>query len=406
MPSIPVVENRERFDVAIAGAGLAGASLAILLARAGAQVALLDPSRFPRDKLCGEYLSPEGAAALDGFGLAREVSLAGGCPVTRVRLTTPRGRILDAEVVGDDDRPGLALGRSTLDALLVASCREAGVTVMEESRVGGAIVEDGRVVGLRARHPSRGAFEVRAEIAVAADGRHSSLVRQTGTTRERSLARPGLFGLKRHFRCDDPEASEPDGTVGLHLVPGGYVGTCRVEGGIVNLCGLLPDRLLKHHRGDLDRLADAHLAANPVLARFLGACEPVAPWKAVSGVRVEVSSPRIPGILYAGDCQGTVDPLGGQGMTMALLGAEASARTILDALTAGGLNADRQGAHQRAWRRRFDGRIRLCRAFHHVLVNPWIIDAAALSQAWAPRFLAYSYRKTRDREPSLPGVSE
>ncbi len=59
----------DRFDVVIAGAGLAGSSLALRLARAGVAVALLDPSRFPRDKICGEFLSPECWDAFDDLGL-------------------------------------------------------------------------------------------------------------------------------------------------------------------------------------------------------------------------------------------------------------------------------------------------------------------------------------------------
>lgn len=397
MPSASFVADREPFDVAIAGAGLAGASLALRLARAGARVALLDPGKFPRDKLCGEYLSPEGGEALDRLGLAGAVDRAGYHPIRRVRLTTPRGRTLGAEVARGDERPGLGLSRSTLDDLLIRECRGAGVATFQETRVGGAIVEAGRVVGLQARNPSNVPIEVRAPVTVAANGRHSALVRQTGTTRTRSWRRPGLFGLKRHLLCGDPEAAEPVGTVGLHLVPGGYVGTSRIEGGVLNLCGLLPEAVLRRFRGDLDRLAAESFAANPFLHRLVQASTPTAPWKTVAGVRVEVSTPRVPGILYAGDCQGTVDPLGGQGMTMALLGAELLSATILSALAGGELDGARQAAQQGAWRRRFDGRIRLCRLFHHVLVNPWLVDAAAMSRNLAPKLLTACYHRTRDR---------
>jgi flavin-dependent dehydrogenase len=395
-----VPDTDRPFDVAIAGAGLAGASLALRLARRGARVVLLDAATFPRDKLCGEYLSPESWGVLDRLGLAEQVADSRYQPIRRVRLTTPRGRILEADVAGPDGLPGIALSRSALDEMLVRRAQEAGAEVWEGARVGAPIVEDGRVVGLRARHPTRGSVEVHAKLTVAANGRHSALVRHTGAIRARSFARPRLFGMKRHLTVADSDAAEPAGTVGLHLVPGSYIGTCRVEGALTNLCGLLPESVPRRYRGDLDRLAAAEFRRNPVLARLWDAAVPAGEWKAVAGVRVEVSSPRLTGILYAGDCQGTVDPLGGQGMTMALLGAELLAPFVERGLVSGA-DAPLRRAYQAAWHRRFDRRIRLCRLFHHALVNPSLIDLLAGWRTLAPRVLAACFERTRDATASV-----
>ncbi|MEO8940250.1 MAG: FAD-dependent oxidoreductase, partial [Isosphaeraceae bacterium] len=320
MPPLPA--PGQCFDVAIAGAGPAGASLAGRLARQGMHVALLDAGAFPRDKLCGEFLSPEAWGILDRMGLSDDLAGSGYQAIDHLRLTTPGGRVIDAEIKGPDGRPGIGLSRSVLDALLASWAVSAGAVFLERCRVSGPVNAGGRVIGLHARHPELGRFEVRAAVVVAADGRHSPLVQQTGTTRPRSRFRSRHFGLKRHLSISDPDAVEPSGTVGLHLVPGGYGGTCLIEGQVTNLCALLPESALREYRGNLDRLADAWLDRNPALARLRASGSPAAPWKAVSGVRVEVSTPRTPGIFYVGDCQGTVDPLGGQGMTMALLGAE------------------------------------------------------------------------------------
>ena len=390
------------FDVAIAGAGPAGGSLALRLAKAGARVALVDAGRFPRDKLCGEFLSPEAWGVLERLGLAGAIESSGYQAIRRVRLTTPRGGILEAEVAGPDDRPGIALSRRVLDDRIVREACAAGATLLESSRVGGPIVDGDRVVGLSARRATEGPIALRASIVVAADGRHSALVKQTGTSRGRSRFRPRLFGLKRHVAVADPSATEPEGTVGLHLVPGGYGGTCRIEDGLTNVCALLPESVLRRHRGDLDRLAVDHLGRNPVLARLWDRGIPAGDWKAVAGVRVETSSPRLAGIAYAGDCRGTVDPLGGQGMTMALLGAEVLAPRLLEALAAGdGFPPSRNRAYEAAWHRRFDRRIRLCRAFHHALIHPTLIDLGASIGPVASRFLAACYQQTRDHPGTI-----
>src|SRR4051794_14113396 len=84
------------YDVAIAGAGLAGSALALMLARGGARVALLDPARFPREKLCGEFLSPECWGAFDRLGIAPDVEAAGYHAIRTVRVTTPSGREVES----------------------------------------------------------------------------------------------------------------------------------------------------------------------------------------------------------------------------------------------------------------------------------------------------------------------
>jgi 2-polyprenyl-6-methoxyphenol hydroxylase-like FAD-dependent oxidoreductase len=213
----------------------------------------------------------------------------------------------------------------------------------------------------------------------------------------RSRLRGRFFGMKRHVRLAESTAGTT-GTVGLHLVPGGYVGTCRIEPPWTNVCGLLPEALLRRHRGQLDRLAQEHFACNPALAHVCNTAVGTGDWKTVAGVRVEVSVPVLPGIFYAGDCQGTIDPLGGQGMTMALLGSEVLAPYVESALVRGCAEPSLQRASAAEWRERFDRRIALCRAFHHVLVNPAVVDALARFTSLAPRLLAACYRQTRDAQ--------
>ncbi len=389
----------DSFEVVIAGAGLAGASLALGLARRGAKVALLDAAAFPRDKVCGEFLSPESWGVLDRMGLADAVRRSGYHAIRRVRISTPKGREVIAEVVGPDGLPGIGLSRSFLDDLIVRRARAAGVEVFERCRVVGPIVEGGRVVGVSAHSPDFS--EIRAKVTVAADGRTSTLVKLAGKTRAASLVRPRYFGLKRHLNVADPGADEAEGTVGLHVVRGGYGGTCRIDGAsITNLCSMMPVGEVKARRGDLDRVARECLGENPALARLLDASRPAGEWKTVADVAVKVSAPTRPGILFAGDCQGTVDPLGGQGMTMALLGAEMLVPFVERGLASTeGIAGPIQAACLDEWHRRFARRILLCRAFHHFLVNPAFVDLSATLGPAASRFLAACYRQTRERKP-------
>ena len=390
--------NLDPFDVVIGGAGLAGGSLALRLARAGVRVAVPDPATFPRDKICGEFLSPECWDVFDDLGLTGAIEHLDYHPIHRVRISTPRGREVIAEVVGPDGRPGLGLSRWALDDLLLQRAAQAGATVFEATRISGPLVEEGRVVGVVARSPSDGPISIRAAVTIAADGRQSTLVKQTGATRGRSWFRPRSFGLKRHFHLPDLDDGEQAGTVGLHLIPGGYGGTCRVEGNQTNLCALLPEATVRDRRGDLDRVAAECLALNPALRRLLGGGVGAGDWKTVAGVQVQISRPRLPGILYAGDGQGTVDPLGGQGMTMALLGAAELVPFVKAGLRAdaGGITPRLQHAWGDVWQRRFDRRVWLCRAFHHFLIHPSLTDLTARLGPVGARLLAACFGQTRD----------
>ena len=157
--------------------------------------------------------------------------------------------------------------RSVLDDLLVRRARAAGVDVVERARVSGPIIVNGRVAGQSARHSNLGAFEVLATITIAANGRVSTLVRQTGRTRVRNRFRARYFGLKRHLTvARRADATEAAGTVGLHRVPGAYGGTCRIEGGLTNFCALLPESAVRRHRGNLQAVVRDGLGRNPARA--------------------------------------------------------------------------------------------------------------------------------------------
>lgn len=383
------------FDVAIAGAGPAGGSLALRLARRGMKVALLDAHGFPRDKLCGEYLSPEGAAVLERLRLPGDFA-GQSCVIRQAQLSTLRGSTVETELAGEGQPSGLGISRAQLDERIVREARRAGVAVFERAQVGGPLLRGRCVVGLRGRWAGGVPFEVQARATVAANGRHSALVRQTGATHHRDRWRAAFVGLKQHLWTAD--ANEAQATIGLHLIEGGYAGVCRVGGGMTNLCALLPAEAVRRHGDDIERATRARLERNPLLARLFATSRPAGDWKAVAGVRVEVGRPTLPGILYAGDCQGTIDPLAGQGMTMAMLDAERLAEWLAQALAGDGpIDATLQRTRQRAWHRRFDRRIHLCRAFHQLLIHPQFVDAGAKLPRLAAWLLSACYRATRER---------
>jgi menaquinone-9 beta-reductase len=141
-------------DALIVGGGPAGSCTAWALATAGLRVTVIDRARFPRDKPCAEYLSPQASRILDEMGVLDAVERAGAAQLSGMIVHAPSGRKILGEFAsshgfrGFRDR-GLALRRTVLDSILLDRAREAGANVREGVKAVDVIrAADGRVTGL------------------------------------------------------------------------------------------------------------------------------------------------------------------------------------------------------------------------------------------------------------------
>jgi flavin-dependent dehydrogenase len=181
------------FDVIVVGARVAGSPTAMLLARRGYRVLLVDAATFPSDTISSHLIHAPGMAALERWGLADAVRASGCPPVHSYRLD-----LVDAVIVG---RPrGLpeapvayAPRRTVLDKLLVDAAADAGVEVREGFRVDGLLVEDGVVRGIRGRSAGGTMITERSKVVVGADGVRSFVARSVGAASYRAV--PALEAL-------------------------------------------------------------------------------------------------------------------------------------------------------------------------------------------------------------------
>lgn len=348
-------------DVAIIGAGPAGSTLAALLAGRGVNVALLDRDPFPRDKLCGEFLSYDALPIVEALG----VDLGEAPSIERCRVI---GRHRNYEFAFP--HPARGVSRFLLDDLLFRRALQLGAKQM-----------DG--VTATELHPDRVGTdrgELRARVIVGAWGRWGRFDTQLARSFVRDRSHRN-FGFKRHYRKlgEILRATQDDKVIDLYSFRRGYLGVNAIEGGMTNICGLVHASRLAGHKGRWDafvetirgeesRLEELYARYEPAQDGFLSS-EPVI-FRARSAVEG--------GVFMIGDASGIIDPLTGNGMAMAIQSALVAAPHILQIL-GGRERTAIENAYRAEHRAMFGKRIRWSRMVARLLSRPALLDVAMRS---------------------------
>lgn len=362
------------YDVLVAGAGPAGSLAAIVLARAGVRVLLLDRQIFPRDKLCGDTVNPGGLALLRAHGLAGGIDTH-GLPLDGMTVTGASG----VQITGTygEGMVGRAWARRHLDATLLDAACSAGAQ-FEVGVVQGACLDHGRrrVVGVRMSTDRLRSCDIRARWTIAADGRRSRLAFALGLVRHPRRPRRWAIGTY----AEGVAGLGPFGE--MHIRGSHYIGVAPAQDDLANLCLVTADQ-----RGlrDPAALLWHTIQADPQLRVRCASARRVAPVVTLGPLAVDAHAAGMPGLLLAGDAAGFVDPMTGDGIHLALRGGQLAAEAVLEDLRAPGIDVVARLAARR--RDSFGHKLRFNRALRTLVGWPMGVRLGAVGATLLPSVL-------------------
>ena len=313
------------YDVAIAGAGPAGTSTAIHLAEQGMKVLLAEQKKFPRAKLCGEFISPECINHFERLGVAESIFAAKGATLIETSFYSRRGnKVTVPSHWFGSDRAAIGLSRAEMDQLLLERAKRVGVTVLQEAQVVEPILKAQRVSGMRIKLNDQ-IDDYHAAITIDATGRTRALARKLIATKDRHRAR--LVAFKSHLR----NAQVAPGVCEIYFYRGGYGGLSNIEGGFSNLCFITAARDVRRYGPDPQQVLKATVLRNSRAAFALAAANFEKPWLSVA-LESFGRQQLVPaeGLLLIGDAAAFIDPFTGSGMLMALESGAVAAQAIMD----------------------------------------------------------------------------
>jgi 2-polyprenyl-6-methoxyphenol hydroxylase-like FAD-dependent oxidoreductase len=312
------------YDAIVVGARCAGAPTAMLLARKGYRVLVVDKATFPSDVISTHIIWPHGAELMDRWGLLDRLAATGCPPVARNLIFDVGPFALHGGVTDTNGgRGGLCPRRTVLDKLLVDAAAEAGAEVREAFTVERLLWDGDRVVGIEGhdRHGSR--VEERARVTVGADGVHSLVAREVEPA-EYDARPPLTTNYYSYFSGFDAADIEE------YVREDQAVGCFPTHDALTLIAVLWPTRMFHEVRSDIEGHVRRVLESTPTVADRLQRARREVRWVGIAGVRNYFRQSYGPGWALVGDAGYQKDPITAQGISDAFIDADALA-TSLDA---------------------------------------------------------------------------
>jgi menaquinone-9 beta-reductase len=353
-----------QYDLIVIGAGPAGSACAITAARLGIKVLLLEKDRFPRQKVCGEFVSSESLGLLHGLMDNHDFQSCALIGSSRIFLD---GKTLVLPV----SPAAQSIPRFDLDAALFQAAQRAGATAHQTTTAR-------EVLRSEVFHVVTTENTFTARAVINASGRWSRLTQFDPGENDKWL------GLKAHFIEPSPPQS-----VDLYFFPGGYCGVTPVGSNSINACAMV--------RADMARTLEDVFAREPRLLERSRAWQPLFSTVSTSPLYFREPQTESDGMFLAGDSAGFIDPFAGDGISLALQSGTLAAQSVIPFLHGSCSLEQARDQYAAAYRKRFTPAFRNAARLRSALAAPKWLRGAALAFAGVPGIGKMLVRGTRAR---------
>jgi menaquinone-9 beta-reductase len=343
------MSDRRLYDVIVVGAGPGGSAAATFLAQQGRRVLLLEKGVFPRDKVCGDLVSPRSLRVLDQLGCSPAVAAAAQNRLEGGLLYVNGRRLATARIPGRDGLPeyGYAIPRLIFDEILFRHAQASGAVTREGCAVTGLTFAAEQVTVFAHRNGRR--VRYRGRLVIGADGAHSVVARTLGL--EQRNSKQIIVALRAYYEGVDGDPAQVDLFFDEQFFPG-YGWIFHLGNGRANVgLGMVRD-VYQRHGINLRRRFDRWVTEDPHAHARLGRATldgrivgwPLHTFRRSSGNYAERA-------LLVGDAGSFVDPINGEGIHTALETAAIAAGVAAEALDAGDFSARFLSRYERRWRK-------------------------------------------------------
>ena len=362
------------YDVIVIGGGPAGCAMALDLNRRGYDVALCDQAKFPRDKVCGEFISPGADPILEQLGVLASIEALVPKRLKGVAISSYESAELEMDYPVSTEtglRPSsLSVPRFQLDALFIKKVQSTSVKVFEQHKVTDFIFDNGCVAGVHGWDENKTSFSLKAKLVVDAGGRNAVSLRKFSLKQEPKGN--GKFAFSAHWQG----VRLPDDYCYMHVSRPGYTGISSVGNGRANVVLVVDRSVLDCERVEKvegvekpETFYHRVLMKNRRRREMLQDAERVEPVRSVESLAFAVRPVPCSGLVLVGDAMGFIDPFTGEGIYLSLRSSQIASEVIHAGFQSSNFSRNFLSVYDKRRQEEFGGKFLLSRVLQWLIYN-------------------------------------